>query len=47
MKLFMLTALLFSATLAISACTTREMATGAAAAGAGYVVGKEVEKDDD
>lgn len=32
--------------LALGACTAREVATGAAAAGAGYVVGKEAGDDD-
>ncbi|SDF49269.1 hypothetical protein SAMN05216241_101262 [Limimonas halophila] len=31
----------------VSACSTREVLSGAAGAGAGYIVGKEVHEDDD
>lgn len=31
----------------VTACTAREMASGAAGAGAGYLIGKEAHEDDD
>jgi ABC-type Fe3+ transport system permease subunit len=32
---------------AIASCTTREVLSGAAGAGAGYIIGKETSDDDD
>lgn len=41
MKNYMVAILLMSSVLALGACSTREMATGAAAGAAGYVIGRE------
>lgn len=41
MKNFVMIALLTASVLTLGACTTREVATGAAAGAAGYVLGHE------
>jgi len=43
MKQFISMTLLAAFVLVLAACTTREMATGAAAGAVGYVIGREVE----
>mgnify|MGYP001553936442 CR=1 FL=1 len=45
MKFFLLFTLVLSS-LALNACTTRELAVGAAAGAAGYIIGEEAREDD-